>query len=375
MGLSRRFTAAFILIFSLVFFCGCKTGVNKNGESLFWLYFSNVEGPLWFVLSDGDLVPVDKPSGTAEGLIPWTDQERISGFFEGEGALVAAVNGYGFLSFPLLEEGIREPEKSYNPDILRGRTLGRLFFREGRLSSQVYENTIFSEEPADGQSFLFAEHDIAGQNIIPIAFPLQIQEEGWEGVDLIAGEHTWYIAWKKSDENRTEFRYHEHYISGDVLSVLDSASFFSYYRFRNMPATEPGLYKLLSPFLEMENRVYHFILSAPLNPEFRRYILGDELLLESGEADLICIPMFISSGSASALLPGETIIRWRTAGSHTPSPAREPGFQTLSLPALPEGFVYEHIWMNEKAAFVSWEERSFIFTGSSGVLIFPLPPL
>jgi hypothetical protein len=195
-----------------------------------------------------------------------------------------------------------------------------------------------------------------------LPFTFQDENKGWELISLVPNGETanWQLAWKKSGQEKTEYRY-------TVLSVDDwreteigEQEFLS----RMMPEygvkAPAEIQRLLLQFsVPGEKPVIDVILSFSDGSTPQEYRFGDVGTIDGAEDRIIRLRAFRYEGVLYLLLPGGEL--WWMDGDG------EKGM--MLLPPLPEGYTYTDFISDGNTVFALWEEQDFVTVRHAGFLI------
>ena len=284
-------------------------------------------------------------------------------------------------------------EAFYDPILFRHRTITRLLPFKDSLLCHLYFNALLNDARAEdlkvrGISLLRFEPDERSWR--SLALPFQEDHPEWESVGLLpVSEDRWLFEWKRTGQDRTEFRYTAYDPATREERDLARSVYLEAWRF---PALDDGtgapgsgsLPAALRPLLEAALEALpvrgaagsaggpgsgapavQFTLrgegaAADLRREFRPpgYDTAEE-------PSLVEIPLARSGPRHFALLPDGTLLSTRDPGQ---------GVERDALPPLPEGFRYGGFALTGGKLVAAWEQRRFYEVGAAGIFVRDFAP-
>lgn len=347
-------------------FFGCTGEKEKGGISPESTPETERGITAWYIWENGKLEPHSSPEqAVGAGWRIWTDQIRGTSLLYIDGTVYCGVNGLGIA---LIDKPFREVDlpliaERYKPSLFSDRTMGTLFFYEDKLYSQLYYNTVFhSEKPPSPPIALTSFNPLSGEyRVIPFSF--QDENEEWELISLLPFEEEeyWYLTWKRTDEEKTQYRYTKITLDDWKETEINEEQFLS------RLAPETGLnapveiQRLLRGYDGNRGEsVFDITVSYPEQRRDKIYRFGDLSRIEESEGTLVRLNAFVFQDVFYLLLPNGRIAWMDTSGKKG----------IITLPALPRSFSYTDFITDGFTVIVFWEEQDFIKVKNAGILLF-----
>ena len=310
---------------------------------------------------------------------PWTAALRPAGFIRTEAGTVAVVNG----GYPILftggsGSGFTEPSRSAAEAYLessRGLTVGTLFVDgDGAAGIHLYRDRFFnsgsSAQTGEGSPAirLMMEADGDFELEIPSCEFAEANPE-WEPVELIRKDGRNLISWKYSDEKKTRFRYLIHEDDGNAVDEIDAGFFRDEYNIRDIGAGpfalrgfERAVREGAAGALPADSGDIYLRLTTagPADGD-----VPEAWLASAGRRGRTGLPAEFPACSSGS---GEASALWYILGG-TEVYVCGAGLSVLPLPALPPGFVWTDIHVEDGEMLLCFEEQRFPFTGRSGMIL------
>lgn len=324
-----------------------------------------------FYFKNGNLVSfTDFDQIPDKEFLPWTVQERVSGFLDADGKLYMVVNSQGFLVTET--DGENSSFRAIrNLPLFAGRSAGAPFYFEGKVYCHLSWNTTFKTPEPAGNPVALAVYTPSATDIIPCNPLFQQKNPQWEAAELFVGaDGRIYTAWKNVEKEKTEFVYTT-YKPGDTYEKkIDRTAFLEGYGFVDLKDAPIQMKRLHESkhFPQSENLVVHYIVRTSRVFRTDYFRAGDFSLIESGKADLKTVPAFCIGESYEhrytqcyALFPDGRLVHVK--GETT---------EIFDLPPLPKGYIYTDFWTNGRILYLSFEEQKFVGVGNAGILVLSL---
>jgi hypothetical protein len=318
--------------------------------------------------------------------VPWPLARLITGFISQEGRVVGVVNRSGFLVLLPWEEDRRALYRIEDIPYWESYTAEAPFLYRGTPAVLLYRNDFFAD-PAP-QPPLPPVWTLAAGEARPVGVELplfgSLPGEGWDLEALRQGrDGAWYYRGirRQGQGDPAELRY----FRGPDLAGPGPGEGSSMGAFRNaavphsLQEAPPALAALLEAAFR-EGDPAHIRVAALSSPEFggiRRFSGGVPAVTGSREGQCPGEEVFIEffgyyespDGDypfGAVFLPGGEGVYGRLG---------EGGGETgaLSLPPLPEGFVYTGIGCSGGVFIAAWEEREEWTVGASGFMVVNAP--
>ena len=116
-------------------------------------------------------------------FLPWTVQERISGFIHSQGLLYMVLNSHGFLVADISDREF-SIRRIKNRELFSGRSAGDPFSAEGKIFCHLVWNTTFNTPKPEGRPVALASYEPGTSVIVPFYLPFQERNPEWEAVEL-----------------------------------------------------------------------------------------------------------------------------------------------------------------------------------------------
>ena len=170
-----------------------------------------------------------------------------------------------------------------------------------------------------------------------------------------------YTAWKKTEDNKTEFSYTSYRLGDSYERELDRNAFVYGYNFQDIGKAPEEVKKLheMNDLKNSSRSVIHYSVKTGIDDRKSYYRAGDFSLIESGEAELYLVPVMVCENSY-ALFPGGKLA---CAGKLK---------QVIRLPELPAGYTYTDFWTDGVSVCLAFEEQKFIGVGNAGLVFLPV---
>lgn len=338
-------------------------------------YFSE-KYPCFFEISPSELENIP-----AKEFLPWTIQQRVSGYALTKYGLVIGVNAGPPLLFSTAESG----KTSFIPpdpgtasrfiELSRGLTERIAYCTEDQVFFHNYVDDLFSDE-AESKGAEHREGDPAAGNYL---LSIDLTEEGfseidrpdfgfidgspeWQPVEMIYRNNETLVAWKYSDDKKTRFRYVRHNQSGEAYTEINESYFRDEYRLKPIEESSFELRGFLRAVrtgsagsgLEEAGDVFLKMSTALPNEDFPVFYHADNT---TGIRD--ALPVQLSAcrdeDRLFVLSDNEVLL------------CRE-DIRRMKLPQLPPGFKYRRIWASGKDMIISWEESMFPYSARAGMM-------
>ncbi len=297
----------------------------------------------------------------AKDFLPWTVQERISGFLEVDGSLYIVMNSLGFLVSDSASD-VLSFRSIKNLPLFSGRSAGIPYLIDGRIYCHLSWNTTFKTPKPAGKPAALAFYEPGATDIAPFIPPFQEKHPGWEAVELfVAGDGRIYTAWKSTEKEKTQFSYTAYKLGDGYEKEMDRAAFLKGYGFVDLASAPEAIKAIhaLNLFPQSEVLVVHYVVRGSGGAGIEYFRAGDFSLIESGKADLRTVSV-LKNGDYYALFPQGKLAR---IGERS---------EVFELPELPKAYTYTDFWTNGKTAYLAFEEQKFVGVGNAGFLFFPL---
>ncbi len=335
-------------------------------------------GGVFYTFSEGTLAAVPGPRPLPrEEKQPWTQQVRVVDVHLLGTDLYCAVNGLGVFVFTDIFTADRNlPHKTISLSrVFRGRTIGTFFYYDSAFYCHLYSDSVLTSPIPSSQPVALVSID--PEDDIPKIIPFSFQDRnpGWE-LALLSPQPggVWSLAWKFSSEEKTKFRYSDLDVSTWKETEITEEKFLQKLEPLDGVSAPEGLKNAVQVVLSGGSAVDS--LKTPEQPlvldvsmrssrkKIRRtYRFGPSGMLKKGEGVYERLECFEDRGTYYLLMPQGTIIL-------TDSGGRE---ETISLPSLPEGFVYTGFVTNGRKIVAFWEEQDFTLVGSAGICVKTVP--
>lgn len=348
------------------------------------------EYPRWFEFGTEGPERIGSPGeASLRPLTPWPLARFITGFISQEDRVVGVVNRSGFLVILPGGEAGRALYRVEDVPYWEGYTAEAPFLYRGMPAALLYRNDFFAdpapEPPAPPVWTL-----IKGvSRPVGLELPLfgTLPAEGWDLEALRQGrDGRWYYRGLRRQGNRTA------YFRGPDLSAPGPGEASSVGAFRDaaVPHSPQDAPPALTALLEAAFRLSdpaHIRVAALSSPEFagiRRFSAdipagagSREEESGGGEAFIEFFGYYDPPGGSSD--PKEAVVPFGAVflpgGAGVYGRLREGGWEigTVSLPPLPEQFVYTGIGCSGGVLIVSWEEREDWNVGAAGFMVVDAP--
>ena len=315
----------------------------------------------WYQLnSQGRLVAVAE-SFQPTSRRPWTVQDRVAKLTVWRNRLFVAVNGWGIAEIRLDNPPVFE--YYYLPTLFRYRTFAGLLPSDTHLVCHLYYNSLLNEVPRDAlgqEPVSILEVDQRGRFTVRTP-DFQTRNPDWELVSMLPDDgNLYYMEWKLSSEDRTEFRYWLwDGVKGSEKPITRSEFRSSFQVRQTVAAALPLDLGMLVEEASASD------LTCLLEIRTPGRMLPERILVHSeNEAqDIIALPVFREHVGSPlyALIPGKGLFRVKVGVG--------PVGEAIPLPELPDGFSYTDFLIWRGSLFVIWEEVNFIHVGASGLYI------
>ena len=355
-----RLLCAFLLALTLTG-CGEKTLKPEPGS--------------WFILQGGKFEKADLPPAPAAGAaLPWTVQTRVADLaFLGD-KLYLAVNGQGVASLEL------DPDTPlfryfYDPLIFSYRTISTLIPADDHLLCHLYFNKLLNtarEQALKIQGISLLKLFPAEGIYQFVSLPFQKQNPEWESVGFLPqSREVFFIEWKHADEQETRFCYTRFELPNNREEAIDRLSFRQGYRFQDIRSQDlpPPLKTLFQQAVKSLGQkgpptAFQFLLRGSQQALASRYEYHPQGFISSADMRLFTLPVFQD---------GETYYLLFSTGRLLAVKGTNPRLFSLSLPRLPEGFLYRDLAVRRDTLLASWEESRFTAVAQAGLFLQKLP--
>ncbi|MDR2245249.1 MAG: hypothetical protein LBE17_01030 [Treponema sp.] len=344
-----------------VFIPGTLLALVRSGET-----------PLWFELGmDGPVVIPGPAAASEEPFAPWPQARHVAGLaVDGEGRLIMAVNRDGFLAWETREDQLGLYRVSRRED-WDPYTAASLFMYRGMPAVLLYQDTFFPQEGAETPAGPAVRVWGLGAGLLEMeeteipAFAALPQSEGWD-VDTLAwgNDGFWYYRGVRQRVPGPEVWY----FRTEDLSVLGAPSSVGVFRGAMSPYTEPDMPQPIRTVLEEAEHSGGKgkpLVAEVVSPEFpaqRYFALQKDA---AGEQEFVELAGFYRPpDTAAVLFPGGQV--FFTGPGAAPLETAAP--KAVTLPVLPEGFVYTRIGFAGSTLIVSWEEQQDWQIGAAGFM-------
>ncbi len=335
-------------------------------------------GGVFYTFREGSLAPVPGPRPLPrEKKQPWTQQVRVVDAHLLGGDLYCAVNGLGVFVFTALFSAAKElPHKTISlPRVFKERTIGTFFYYDSAFYCHLYSDSVLNSPMPSSQPVALVSID--PEDDIPKIVPFSFQDRnpGWE-LALLSPQlgGLWSLAWKFSSKEKTMFRYSDLDVSTWKETEITEEKFLQKLEPLDGVSAPEGLKNGVQTVLsggregEMfgssEQPVVLDVSMRSSSKKIRRtYRFGPSGVLKKGEGVYERLECFEDRGTYYLLMPRGKILL-------TDSGGRE---ENISLPSLPEGFVYTGFVTNGRKIVAFWEEQDFTLVGSAGLCVKTVP--
>lgn len=337
--------------------------------------------PLWFELGperEGRAGPFLIPRPEEASLSPfepWPLARRITGMLFQEDRLVMTMNREGFLlGIPWQERDIALypiRDSGYWDDY----TVGALFLFEGKPAAMLYQNDFFADpqaDPPEKQFFAPQKGSTRPVELIIPAFAPFLPAEGRKLDALREGrDGSWYYRGLQNLRGSRKLLY----FRTEDLSLPGKPVSLGAFRNAALPRPLNQAPLVLAGTLEKvfaltgRDRTPMAFINSPQFPAPRAFAGNTGL---SGEQDALVelsgyyLPQDAGGARALVILPDGRGIRGSDPGNGL-------AFEEITLPPLPEGFVYTGIGLVGTTLIASWEEQQDMNVGAAGLMILRLP--
>lgn len=330
-------------------------------------------GALWYQLAAGRFQPIASPEqAVSRAPLPWTVQERVAALVQDQDSLYLGLNGYGVAILPAAGTSFRYVEQ---PLLFAHRTITTLAPTAGGIICHLYFNEILNtidraDLPTTGISLLLLGRGASAfQRITP---PFQRSNPDWEAVAFVAaGEERFYLEWKRSEEERTLFRYALYRADRDEDREIQRQDYRRAFGFRDLGSdlsaeTRP-LRALLARIRARLDRpgsltAYQLLLRRSGEATLARYEFHPDGFATSEKVRLFALPV-VQEGRALLLLGPDGLLL-RAEGARV---------RAVRLPHLPPGFVYTDLAVQGGRLLVAWEQSRFTQVQAAGAALLPAP--
>jgi len=343
---------------------------------------------LWFQLQNGKFESIKGPKDINHvNLLPWTVQEYVADSIVFDSAFYLAVNGHGIASLSL--KGIRNgnfPEFRYfyDPLIFRYKTITLLFPYRDSIACHLYFNemlNVVDSRDLKIQGISLVRLVPRYENYRFIIIPFQKENPEWESVGFIEEtSNVFHIEWKYSGSSSTRFRYSRLDTSTMKEEGETREEYIASYRFKNIDEIEDSSLKKLITTIKNnlvkvnEKSVIHFTVRDTGGYKTERYVYGNDR--DIAKKDYTLQEIKIISDSPEKNISMALSKDPQRDGKQRPaiyiSRKGEKRPEKMLLPPLPEDFQYTGFNFFDDRIIVFWEERNFMDTGASGMLVLEL---
>jgi hypothetical protein len=337
------------------------------------------DNPLWFELgtervgTKGPFQITAPDEASLTPFEPWPLARRITGMVFQEDRLIMGMNREGFLiALPRKDETIalyRIADEAYWGNY----TIGSLFLFEGNPAALLYRDDFFVDPvsaPPSPRVFAPLKGNTHPVEIKVPAFAAFLPSEGWDIETLRQGrDGYWYYRGMQrasSQFKRLYFRTSDLSLPGESVSV-------SAFRNAALPLSldkAPPLLRLVLDKVFSLSGLDKGNVAAIISPEFSYARSFAEDRSFSGEQEHLVelSGYYLHTGDRGAqalvILPDG-----RGIFGKAPDNGEDSSLEPITLPSLPEGFIYTRIGLSGKTLIAAWEEQQDVSVGAAGLMI------
>jgi hypothetical protein len=340
--------------------------------------------PLWFELdreenegedAHGPFLIAVPDAASLTPFAPWTLARFVAGIVMYQDRLVIGINREGFLMVAPRKDGSLALYRIAD-DYWENYTIGSMFVFEENPAVLLYRDDFFVdlvEPPPSHKVFTHISGKTEPIGVTVPAFDPFPSSAGWD-IDTLRQGPDGYWYYRGIRRGSAETRPKTVHFRTARLSLPGESVSLSEFRNSALPAS---LSKAPSLLRSVMDEVFRLIepsavpIAGIISPEFSyiRYFTRDPSLSASGQQLLELSGYYLQTDSgaqALAVLPdGRGILGKTRAGNNRIEP--------ITLPALPEGFVYTKIGLSGDTLIGAWEEQQDMSVGAAGLMIMRLP--
>ncbi len=322
------------------------------------------EKTIWYSWKDGSLQQVTSPvSLSSDDWKVWTDQIRGIRiiFLKGDAHLAVNTLGVATLHDVFSSELPLSITEDYNRRLFSDRTIGTFFAHGKRLYIHLYYNTVLHPPIQPDQPLALVSFQPKNGEMRVLPFSFQDEHPDWELVSLIPYQESdlWQLAWKRTGDEKTEFRYTELDVEQWKEREIEEEEFLDLLRPLGELKAPVEVQRLIRMYDgNAKKRVFDVKLSHFDQARREVFRFGNFKHVEEGKSELLSLSCFRYQNTYFLLTPDDTVLWLHTSG--------EKG--KYSLPSLPEPFVYTDFITTGKVFLALWEEQDFTEVGKAGIL-------
>ncbi|MDX9800358.1 MAG: hypothetical protein RBT69_03365 [Spirochaetia bacterium] len=323
----------------------------ETGSAIVHLLLESDEGK-WFreISSPGNR------AGNEVLLYPWPLSVRISDIAGAAEGAAVYVNRKGIALF---DSNSNFNNVSYFADEdFTKNTAGNIVKKENTILCHIYKNTFFTSSSHSDPSYPFIEIDLKN-NVIKkhvSEYPGYLSE--YSLTELNLSDTNWYSAWKKSNSDKTIFRYFIHSTpEGKDIKEITENSFKSSVQELDKGNASPVLKNQIDHLLKIKNgtqKIIDLTLRDPDYPAPINYSVNSQL----GNRE-----------KYEKISAAEWNGRYFFAYGKNIYTAENDKISMLKIESLPENYYYTSIYYLGGKLYAAWEQQQFYLTGEAGLSI------
>lgn len=368
----------FIISAVTLFLTSCSGKTSEQEEFIEIEKYANDHR--WYYFTQDGFEPTHLPQKAGiSSLKPWTETLRISDAntsLDSQGYMV--VNRLGILLF----NGKGQPVLLQDKNLFSDATAGNLVFSDGNAYFSLTRNSFFNKaagqtESGENRPYLIRISNSTNSLLPAVTYGDLQLEKGEEVTGNYFDGSNWLASIKRTQNNRTEFRYIE-WKPSQTLSALSpvtkegkvrlSESSESTFRFANSMEKYSKSPRRLRELLKSIPDDFDFTVSVKdaggISPRFYSNI--------NDKGTTSANAIISDSWICAVFADGTSYFAGALKNRANINNGKNVAFR---LPKLPKNYIYGSFCISDGFMIVAWEESDFYKTGRSGFLVVDLANL
>ncbi|UTC78434.1 hypothetical protein E4O04_10670 [Treponema sp. OMZ 799] len=337
-----------------------KTEAETKSLNIRWYYFTQAEKSETPCLKQTDS-PEKVPK---QDFMPWTEALRVSGLGLMYDPPLFLVNKAGILpAFPIEEEPKIEIKSEFYTKTAEG------FYKTGIGSLlRLYTNTIFSSVlPDESPSSLLRYNSVNGE-LLSLIRPEHFKLTTGSQLSALEFDKKWFAAFKTEQGDHVTFDYFSFSSFEDLLkgtySVISQEEFINASSPSSLVGDKDGIGKILKM---TGKNIKAEIFSEDLNT---KQVIFYQNTNNSYAGDFEITASVCQFTPENNQNPFKAVLLETGRLFYTDTETQE--WKEISLPALPQDFIYTYFVIKNDIIISAWEEQSFFETGRTGLLVYKI---